>query len=74
MNEQELVEIDFVIARIGDLRVNVEGTPDELACIMTMISQAGEQASVGFSREAFEELVRALVENSPRVPGTPGRN
>lgn len=69
-----MVKVDFMIARIENLGVP-EHVPDgAIACLMSVVSIEGVHAKIGLSREALETLTAALIEKSPRTPGTPGRN
>jgi hypothetical protein len=68
------VKLDLMIEAIHDLRVQ-EHVPDgAIACMMTVLADDGEKLKLGLSRGALETLCNALIANSPRSPGTPGRN
>ena len=65
----------MVIASIADLRVSPDPEKtDGIAAIFEAQFDDGEKHHLGLSTEALQQLCMALLENSPRAPGTPGRN
>lgn len=68
-----MIRLDLTIAEI--LNFAVREKPDaDLAAIIKFRSHDGGIFSFGIGPKALETLVLALIENSPRTPGTPGRN
>lgn len=68
-----MIRLDFTITEI--LNFAVREKPDaDLAAIMKVRSHDGAEVMLGIGPKALETLVTALIENSPRTPGTPGRN
>ncbi|MBI1202583.1 MAG: hypothetical protein GC182_08735 [Rhodopseudomonas sp.] len=65
--------LQFTIAEVLALAVDPHPSED-LAAFMTVRSYDGHEFSIGLGPKAVETLVVALIENSPRTPGTPGRN
>jgi hypothetical protein len=78
MRERPMPEefmIDFTATAIEKLMVNRSPDPSVvLRAVMVVRSDEGERVTIGWTREALEELTRALIEISPRTPGTPGWN
>jgi hypothetical protein len=70
----EFLKVDLMIERIEELKVHTAPPLGAIACQMRVSDQQGEQVLLAWSSQALATLVTALVENSPRVPGTPGRN
>ncbi|HEY4775486.1 MAG TPA: hypothetical protein VIH40_11770 [Xanthobacteraceae bacterium] len=68
-----MIRLDLTIAEIVEFAVNPMAVPD-LAAVMTCRSHDGAIVSFGIGPKALATLVSALIENSPRTPGTPGRN
>src|SRR4051812_46317055 len=64
-------KLDFTIAKIDGLFVAPEPRADGLAAIMVIRDHLGGKASIGLMANALQELNVALIENSPRTPGTP---
>lgn len=65
--------LDFLIARIEGLFVRHKA-PDDVVAIMVISDHLGGKATIGMTSEAMQTLTEALVQHSPRTPGTPGRN
>ncbi len=64
-----------MILRIENLLVSQEPEKSNgVAALFSAKMTDGEYVTIGLSPEALEELCKALIENSPRTPGTPGRN
>lgn len=64
-----------MILRIRNLMVSKDPSKSNgVAAMFSATMSDGESVAIGLSAEALEELCRALIENSPRTPGTPGRN
>lgn len=75
MAETPMMRIEFTIAGIEQLRVRETPLLKEgIVGVMTVRSIEGERMNIGITIAAMEELCRALIDNSPRTPGTPGRN
>ena len=68
------LKVDLMIERIDELRVHTAAAAGALACLMDVVSDRGEKLRLALSRAALEKLCTALIENSPRTPGTPGRH
>jgi hypothetical protein len=65
----------ILILRIENLMVSKSpSTSNGVAALFSATMTDGEKVTMGLSPEALEEFCRALIENSPRTPGTPGRN
>lgn len=63
-----------LILRIEHLIVHTQPRPDMAAAAFLATMVDGVKIPIGLTAEALEDLCRALVDNSPRTPGTPGRN
>jgi hypothetical protein len=65
----------MLILRIENLLVSQNPSDTNgVAALFSAKMTDGEYVTIGLSPEALEELCKALIENSPRTPGTPGRN
>lgn len=63
------------ILRIEDLKVFRDTSKSNgLAAVFSARMDDGQYVTMGLETQALEELCKALIENSPRTPGTPGRN
>jgi hypothetical protein len=71
-----VVEVKGVlILRIENLVVAKDPSKmNGVAAMFRATMTDGVSVPIGLSPEALEELCRALIDNSPRTPGTPGRN
>jgi hypothetical protein len=70
-----VVKVDLWIEAIEDLAVPPGAGPEgAIACLLRVRFVDGQRATIGLSRQALETLCNGLIENSPRSPGTPGRN
>jgi hypothetical protein len=64
-----------LILRIENLMVFRDPlTSNGVAALFAATMTDGVKVTIGLSPEALEDLCEALIENSPRTPGTPGRN
>ena len=48
--------------------------PDEATAALSLRFADGEVIHFGMTQTALAEFCSALIESSPRAPGTPGRN
>lgn len=65
----------ILILRIENLVVSKDpSTTNGVAALFSARMTDGSAVTMGLSPEALEELCQALIDNSPRTPGTPGRN
>jgi hypothetical protein len=65
----------MLIVRIENLLVSKDPSKTNgTAALFSAVMTDGSVVTMGLSTEALEELCRALIDNSPRTPGTPGRN
>jgi len=64
-----------LILRIENLLVSKDpSTTNGVAALFSARMVDGSTVTIGLSPEALEELCQALIDKSPRTPGTPGRN
>ena len=69
------IDESWTIVGIEELAVQ-ENPPaiGGVACAMTARFSDGRRARLSLTTPALEILLDALIRNSPRTPGTPGRN
>jgi hypothetical protein len=64
-----------LILRIENLKVSPDPSKTNgVAALFSARMIDGSSVTMGLSPEALEEFCKALIDNSPRTPGTPGRN
>jgi hypothetical protein len=70
-----VVKVDLLIEAIEEFAVPPGAEPEgAIACLLEVRFVGGQRATIGLSRPALEALCNVLIDNSPRTPGTPGRN
>jgi hypothetical protein len=64
-----------LILRIENLKVSQDPSKTNgVAALFDARMTDGSKVTMGLAPEALEEFCRALIDKSPRTPGTPGRN
>jgi hypothetical protein len=68
------LKLDLMLIAIDNLQVQENVPEGAIACLMQARTSDGETLKIALGLEALETLCEALAKNSPRTPGTPGRN
>lgn len=64
--------INMLIVKVEAMGAHTRAT--DCAFVMKVRTSVGESLTIGLSAEALAEFCTALLDSSPRTPGTPGRN